>query len=109
VLRARFVLVALALFGVAACGGAQRVKERELSLRTHCGVLSAWVDGALWLASPPLSDGSGNPPPGWGFNQTAGTWRELGQRRAEFRARSGKIARFVHARSGQSDPAANCA
>jgi len=84
------------------------VTERELTLYTHCGVLSAWVDGALWLASPPLSDGSGNPPPGWDYNDTPGIWRELGEGRAEFRARSGKVARFVRAQSGQADPAEGC-
>lgn len=98
----------VAAVAVAGCGGRSQVEDRQFTLRTHCGVLSAWVDGRLWLADPPLSDGSGNPPPGWGFNETRGTWRELGQSQAEFRARSGKVAHFTLARPGQRDPADGC-
>ena len=95
------------LAALAGCGGGQE-SERRLSLYTHCGVLSAFVDGQLWLASPPLRRGYGNPLPGWDFNDTPGTWRELADDEAEFRATSGKTARFVRARPGQRDPAAGC-
>ena len=33
---------------------------------THCGILSAQINGTTFSATPPLSDGSANPPPGWG-------------------------------------------
>ncbi len=68
---------------------------RPLTLYTHCGVWSTEVDGRLWLADPPLHDGSHNPLPGWDVNDTQGIWRELGGGEAEFRADSGEIARFV--------------
>ncbi len=35
-------------------------------LYTHCGVRQAYFDGRWWVNSPPLDDGSMNPPPGWG-------------------------------------------
>jgi hypothetical protein len=95
--------LALALIA-APCGGAARI----VALHTHCGVLSAHVDGKLWLAHPPLSDGSGNPPPGWGFNDTRGRWRTYGPRRAEFRSESGRLAHFILAPAGAKDPAAGC-
>ena len=34
-------------------------------LRTHCGVDEALLNGRYYEAVTPLSDGSGNPPPGW--------------------------------------------
>jgi hypothetical protein len=91
------------LLGIEGCTGAKSV-----TLRTHCGVLSATVDGKLWLAAPPLSDGSGNPPPGWGENGTAGAWRQEGGTQATFRSNNGKVAHFVLARPGAKDPAAGC-
>jgi hypothetical protein len=102
------VAVALATVTLTACGATRKGTERELTLRTHCGVLSARIDGVLWLVSPALGSESGKPPPGWGQNETAGTWRESGDGRAEFRTRSGKLARFVRARPGQRDPATGC-
>ena len=55
---------ALAFVCVAACGGSAEsdvptptqkppMEGQRLSLYTHCGVLSAVVDGQLWLADPP--------------------------------------------------------
>lgn len=48
------VITAVAALVLAGCGTTREVAERPLSLYTHCGVLSAWVDGRLWLADPPL-------------------------------------------------------
>jgi hypothetical protein len=39
---------------------------RPYQLYTHCGVQWAKIDGTFWRAKHPLSDGSGNPPVGWG-------------------------------------------
>lgn len=112
------LVTAFALAG-AACGGSAesdvpvRVQEppiagQRLSLYTHCGIWSVVVDGRLWLAAPPLHDGSGNPPDGWDSNTTRGTWSETGKGRAVFRADSGKLARFVAARPGQEDANRGC-
>jgi cytochrome oxidase Cu insertion factor (SCO1/SenC/PrrC family) len=78
------------------------------TLRTHCGVLSAWIGGRVWLADPPLTDGSGNPPPGWPNPAARGTLRQLSQARAEFHSREGKVAHFVPAPAGARDPARGC-
>jgi len=36
------------------------------SLYTHCGVRDAEFGSTHFYTDPPLNDGSGNPPPGWG-------------------------------------------
>jgi hypothetical protein len=110
------LIVGIAL-ACAACGGAaetdapsstdeQLVEGRRTQLYTHCGVISHFLDGKLWLADPPL--GSHSPPDGWDENTTTGTWTETGKGRAVFRADSGKVAHFVAARPGQKDPNKGC-
>lgn len=37
-----------------------------VKIYTHCGIRWAQFDGKSWVADPPLGDGNGNPPPGWG-------------------------------------------
>src|SRR4030081_3022594 len=39
---------------------------RPYRLYTHCGIEWAKIDGTFWRAKHPLSDGSANPPAGWG-------------------------------------------
>ena len=84
------------------CAGPVRIGARYLSvLRTHCGILGIYFDGRLWRASPALSDGSGNPPPGWDNPEQLGTMRLVRADRAEFRARGKNlVARFTPAPSG---------
>jgi hypothetical protein len=36
------------------------------ALYTHCGISEANIAGHWYAADTPLSDGNGNPPPGWG-------------------------------------------
>lgn len=71
---------------------------------THCGVLSTTIDGALWLAEPPLP----GPPSGWDENETPGDFRLTDSTHAAFMADSGVEATFTKAEPGASDPAANC-
>jgi hypothetical protein len=78
----------------------------RLSLTTHCGVLSAVVDGKLWIADPPLGDH--NPPPGWGENETLGVFIVGARDRAMFRGQDGQIALFRRANPGEPDPGAGC-
>jgi hypothetical protein len=80
----------------------------RLVIRTHCGVKSAYVRDALWLADPPLGADSGNPPPGWGFNDTEGSYTIQPDGRAHFAADSGVEATFRKAPKGAADPVANC-
>jgi hypothetical protein len=81
---------------------------RQLQVYTHCGVWSVVVDGQLWLADPPLHDGSHNPPNGWGENTTDGTWRQTAPDRAVFHATTGEAARFARAPAGRTDPNTGC-
>jgi hypothetical protein len=66
-------------------------------LSTHCGIETFDFDGSIWLADPPLNDGQGNPPPGWGNPGTAGTFTLSAADRAEFRGSGRKMAQFRRA------------
>jgi len=66
-------------------------------LRTHCGILDAYFAGRLWRANPPLSDGSGNPPPGWENPESLGTMRIVRTNLAELRQDKQLVARFTPA------------
>lgn len=78
-------------------------------LYSHCGVVSTTVDGALWLADPPLRDDSNNPPAGWDENDTPGLFIQQTATEAIFKADNGVEARFTKADAGASaDPAVNC-
>jgi hypothetical protein len=58
---------------------------RPFDLYTHCGVLGADVDGVWFVAEPPLTDGAGNPPAGWGNPEQAGTLTMVSPTEAVFR------------------------
>jgi hypothetical protein len=73
---------------------------------SHCGVVSTWFDGQLWLADPPLGDH--NPPPGWDENRTSGRFVKLSETRAEFRTAGGSTATFRLAPEGAKDPNEGC-
>jgi hypothetical protein len=40
--------------------------DQPFELYTHCGVTGAMIGGWWWEVTPALTDGSGNPPTGWG-------------------------------------------
>lgn len=68
------------------CGpGAELGISYPYNVYTHCGVEYAVFDGRLWLLDPPLTDGSGNPPPGWDNPFQHGLMRLLADDLAEFR------------------------
>ena len=52
-------------------------------------------EGRWWRANPPLSDGSGNPPKGWGNPITPGTMVLVREDLAVFRSQSGQVVEFV--------------
>jgi hypothetical protein len=66
-------------------------------LRTHCGILDTYFAGRLWRATPPLRDGSGNPPHGWENPESLGTMRLVRANHAEFRQNEKLVARFTPA------------
>ncbi len=58
-------------------------------LYTHCGVGEARIGNRYFEAVHPLSDGQGNPPPGWGNPYQAGTMTLLSPATAMFRDAAG--------------------
>ena len=71
-------------------------KEYVYELYTHCGVGSAVFDrGRWWRANPPLDDGRGNPPAGWGNPFTKGVMVLVQEDRAVFTSQSGRVVEFV--------------
>ena len=44
-----------------------------VDLYTHCGVFGIDIGGIWFAADPPLVEGAGNPPPGWGNPYQPGT------------------------------------
>jgi hypothetical protein len=65
------------------------------SLYTHCGILSITANGHTYYAQPPLSDGSGNPPPGWGNPVDEGTVKMISEHVIEFHDAAGHKASFT--------------
>jgi hypothetical protein len=64
------------------------------TLYTHCGVISATINGSIFYAAPALTDGSGNPPPGWGNPYDSGEISLTSPTTAEFRDSAGTSAHF---------------
>ena len=121
------VLTALLAFAVAGCASSARTQaspghpaspasaaanaSASYTLYTHCGIRFAKIGGRWFEADRPLSDGSGNPPPGWGNPSQPGTIKMLSASVAEFRDSLGHVVRFhlVHPRAGAGKPEQVCA
>jgi len=67
-----------------AAATAMAPKPVPYDLYTHCGIDYARVGNRYYEATPPLSDGSGNPPPGWGNPYQPGTLTVLSPTQAVF-------------------------
>ena len=74
-------------------------------LYTHCGIRWARIHGTFWRATPPLSDGNGNPPPGWGDPYQDGTLRLMNRTTAQFSSRAGRV---TFKRTARTQPAVVC-
>jgi hypothetical protein len=96
--------------GSASAGGppASTSPAVPYSLYTHCGIGWARIDGRWYQASPPLSDGSGNPPAGWGNPDQQGTIQMISGTEAEFTDSAGQHVRFV-LQPGATGPPQLCA
>src|SRR5436305_2301694 len=95
----RLASVAVAV-AVACCGSPVSLSSgitrrahtrRAYQLYTHCGIKWAKIDGTFWRARHPLSDGSGNPPAGWGNPFQDGTLVLIGPTSARFDAAAGSV------------------
>lgn len=98
-------VVASILAGCAAASGhasakTAPVKQQRISyaLYTHCGVNEARIGRTYYVADHPLSDGQGNPPPGWGNPYQHGTMTISAPGAAVFRDQLGHVVAF-HART----------
>jgi hypothetical protein len=93
------VLVGFAL--VVAGGGSQTASAKQsrtamhagkpYRLYTHCGIQWARIHGSFWRVTRPLSDGSGNPPPGWGNPFQDGTLTMASRTTANFTSPAGSV------------------
>lgn len=77
-------------------------------LYTHCGVQWTEFQGKAWYADPPLSDGSGNPPPGFGNPVDQGTMRQLSAHQAQYVSSSGKVVPFIDTLPPGASPPGLC-
>ena len=75
--------------------GAEIGDVYPLTLYVHCGVRDAHFDGRVWMADPMLSDGSGNPPPGWTSDDSQGTIELVRDDLAVFKSVSGRTINFI--------------
>jgi hypothetical protein len=78
----------------------------RVAISSHCGVRGVWVNGELWLASPPL--GGHNPPRGWDENETLGYFLTTSEERGVFSGDGGQEAHFRLAEPGSADPNDGC-
>ena len=83
----------LAFVLLAACSSHSAVGV-PFQLYTHCGIRYADVDGRRFYADPPLDDGSGNPPRGWGNPYDNGTTTLIDKNTAVFTDQAGNRAVF---------------
>jgi len=70
------------------------------NLYTHCGIAYAKVGNRYYQATVPLSDGSGNPPSGWGNPYQQGTLTFVSPTRAIFTDKAGHRVVFTLVTSG---------
>ncbi len=70
------------------------VPAQPYQLYTHCGISEARIGGGYYQAARPLSDGQGNPPPGWGNPYQPGTVTRVSPRIVVFRDGAGHVVRF---------------
>ncbi|MFI0823955.1 hypothetical protein ACH4Q7_05785 [Streptomyces roseolus] len=70
------------------------VRTIAYELSTHCGIDEAHVGSTYFEAETPLSDGSGNPPDGWGNPTQLGTMTLTSETEAVFTDGAGHEVRF---------------
>ena len=75
-------------------------KAVPYNLYTHCGIGYARVGNRYYEATPPLSDGSGNPPPGWSNPYQPGTLTVISPTQAVFTDTAGHRVVFTLVPSG---------
>ena len=74
--------------------GVEPGQPYRYTLYTHCGIRWAYFDGRWWEADPPLDDGSGNPPNGWGNPLDEGVIGLANENTARFTSQAELTAQF---------------
>ncbi|WP_055589164.1 hypothetical protein [Peterkaempfera griseoplana] len=117
--RAGHFILALALAAGLLTGCAQAGEDADVvratpsgrtipfDLYTHCGIDEARIGSTYFEAETPLSDGSGNPPPGWNNPTQHGTMTLKSETEALFTDSAGHKVKF-RARPGASAPKRIC-
>ena len=91
------------------CGpGVELGKAYSFTIYTHCGVRRAYFDGRDWIIEPELSDGNGNPPPGWRSPVDTGTMALVAENLARYTSASGAVAEFRPLAEGEEYPFRSC-
>ena len=75
-------------------------KPVPYNLYTHCGIDYVQVGNRYYEVNPPLSDGSGNPPPGWGNPYQPGTLTVISSTQVVFTDKAGHRVVFTLVPSG---------
>ncbi len=83
-------------------------ESATISLYTHCGILAVTINGMAFYADPPLSDGNGNPPSGWGNPTDIGTVTLTTATTADFTDSKGNRAHFTSAPAGPAPTILPC-
>ena len=78
---------------------------KPYELYTHCGIEWAKIRGTFWRSTRMLSDGNGNPPPGWGNPFQAGTLTFASPSTAKFSSTAGKV---TFKRTSRTRPPTTC-
>jgi hypothetical protein len=84
----------------APAAGTTTPKPVPYNLYTHCGIDHAQAGDQYYEATPPLSDGSGNPPPGWGNPYQPGTMTVISATQAVFTDKASHRVVFTLVPSG---------
>jgi hypothetical protein len=84
-------------------------KHVPYNLYTHCGIYYARIGDRYYVATRPLSDGSGNPPAGWGNPYQAGTMTLVSPTEAVFTDKAGHRVVFEMKSPGAKSTALVCA
>jgi len=84
-----------------------RPSSSPFDLYTHCGIVEANIAGRWYVADTPQSDGSGNPPAGWGNPYQHGTITIRSATQAEFSDAAGHHVLFT-LRPGAAGPLHIC-
>ncbi len=78
--------------------------DQAFQLYTHCGVNGAMLDGRWWAVTPALTDGSANPPAGWGNPFQLGTMHFVDHDTVVFTGDDAALTATLHRTAGADFP-----